>query len=317
VCGYFLFFGVARWSPFSIRYALPLVVAWCAVIAIALSRFPAWVLRVVLIGLVVASLPQLLDNATQPLVPPTVFAGSYLTPYFADRGSSNPPAQEAAAYQTATTVLAQSTCHRAALANWILLEYPMWVALGHDHWPGTLNDSDVHNRSARYGPPNQPCAWLRQVGSRYVTPRNGTVDVQVGDVAVSVDAGDAASIHAVLPSFSSTVAGTRVLPGGGWSLAALGHDPLLGGSGSLYLSSDGARQVQLEFHLVPNVPQPSLAVSGADGRALPTSVDGDVIRVSPDLLRGINRIDLTTSPSAATHSRVLVLTSVTVGPAGA
>ncbi len=58
----------------TVRRQVPTALAsWplSAVIAVALSIFPRWVTRLVLVGLVVSCLPQLLDNAEMPLVPPT------------------------------------------------------------------------------------------------------------------------------------------------------------------------------------------------------------------------------------------------------
>ncbi len=315
--GFALFSGVARWSPFNVRYTLPLLVAFSAVIAVALARFPRWVTRFVLIGLVIACLPQLFHNATQPLLPPNVLTGPYLTPYFAEAGFLTPPAEEASAYQTVTSVLAQSTCRKAALTNWILYEYPLWVALGHEHWSGMLNDFNVHNQSARLEPTYHPCAWISQQGGRYTTPLNGTVTVQVADLAMSIDPGNAVSTHVAVPGFSSTEPGARVLPGGGWALVALGRDPLLGGRGSLYLLSDSAQRIQLQLHLARHVAQPSLVLADPSGRRVPDAVGQNLIRANLDLHRGVNRLDLTVVQYLATRGGVLVLTGVTLGPAGA
>ena len=81
--GYLLFTAVARWSEFNVRTNyLPLLVVWAAIIAIAAAEFPRWVARLLMIGLLVASLPQLLNNGGRPLVPPASSRGSYLEPYF-------------------------------------------------------------------------------------------------------------------------------------------------------------------------------------------------------------------------------------------
>ena len=50
-CGYLLVTGVSKWAPFNVRYQLPFLVAVSAVIAVALSIFPRWVTRLVLVGL--------------------------------------------------------------------------------------------------------------------------------------------------------------------------------------------------------------------------------------------------------------------------
>jgi hypothetical protein len=319
VCGFILFSATARWGLYNVRYTLPLLVAGSAVIALALARFPVWVGRFVLIGLVVACLPQLLDNLDQPLVPRETYAGSYLAPYFAQYSGTPlfPPATEAFAYQTVSSMLAQSTCSRAAIGNWIYIEYPLWVGLQHDRWQGQLNDFDVHNATGSLEPHYTPCAWMTEQGRHYVTPDNGTVNVQLGNLALSIDPSNASAIHQEVPAMASAVPGVRVLPGAGWSLAFFGHDPLLpGGSGSLYLFSTAARHVQLQLHLVPGVAQPSLAVSDPDGRLASTVVGHDVIRSELDLHGGINRIALTTGQSKAVVGRALALSAVAVDPTG-
>jgi hypothetical protein len=312
--GYFLFTGTARWSNFNVRYALPLFVAWCPLIAIGLTRFPRWVGRFVLMALVVACLPQLLDNAARPLVPPRTHFASSLEPYFIDFGTTS-PVEEASAYESITNALAGSTCRQAALGNQVLFEYPLWVGLQFDHWKGTLNDFEVHNPSRRLEPTYRPCAWIRQEGPRYNTPNNGTVNLQFNDLALSIDPSRAQSIHMPIPGFTSAVPGVRVFPGGGWSLVALGHDPLLGGHGSIYLFSPTAQRVQLQLHLVPNAPQPSLTLSEPDLQSISSVVGPDVITAELTLHHGINQIDLVAGPSAATSKLVLVLSGVSIGTA--
>lgn len=213
-CGFVLFTGAARWTFYNVRYMVPLLAAWSALIAIALGHFPRWTARLVMIGLVIACLPELLNNVSQPLIPPTNFAGSYLAPYFEEGTSANPSLEEATAYQQAANVLTQSTCRTASLANWLLFEYPLWVALDHGHWKGTLNDTDVHNHSRLLESHEKPCAWVRQTTKSYVTPRNGTVNEQSANLAVSVDPADAASIRGDSAFLQLGTRGTA-LPRGG------------------------------------------------------------------------------------------------------
>ncbi len=225
-----------------------------------------------LVGLVISCLPQLLDNAEQPLVPPYQYHGSYLAPYFG-QFSQPPGAEQAPAYQTVTTMLAQSTCTQAAIGNWVGLEYPLWVGLQHEHYGGVLNDFNVDNDTQKLEPSYRPSASITQQGKQYVTPNNGTVNVQQSDLALSIDANKAATIQTAIPRFQSTVRGVRVLPGGGWSMARYGTLPFLVSSGSLYLFSNSAQPIQLLLHLVPTVPQSTVPPLRGQ-RAVGTHDDG-------------------------------------------
>ena len=72
-CGFLLLTGIGKWKPYDVRFQLPLFVATSAVIAVALSMFPRLVTRLVLVGLVISCLPELFNNAEQPLVPPYLY----------------------------------------------------------------------------------------------------------------------------------------------------------------------------------------------------------------------------------------------------
>ena len=315
VCGFVFFTGIAKWSNNSVRYQLPVLVALSAVIAVALSIFPRWITRLVLVGLVVSCLPQLLDNTAAPLVPPNQYHGSYLTPYFG-RFSQPPGAEEAPAYQTVTTMLAQSTCRQAAIGNWVHVEYPLWVGLKHEHYRGVLNDFNVPNATRRLEPSYRPCASITQQGNRYVTPNNGTVNVQQSNLALSIDSSKAATIQTALPRFQSLVRGVRVLPGGGWSLARFGTLPLLVANGSLYLFSDSAQPIQLLLQKVSNFPQSTVGLFEANGQSVPTTIRHDTIQADLDLRRGVTRIDLVPEPNGAAHRRLLILSEVTLRSPG-
>jgi hypothetical protein len=314
-CGFVFFTGIAKWSPFAVRYQLPLLVAASVVIAIALSIFHRWVMRLVLVGLVVACLPQLLSNAAERIVPPYSYHGSYLTAYFGPYG--NPPgAEEASAYQTVTTMLAQSTCTKAVMGNWVYLEYPLWVGLQHQHYKGVLNDINVHNATRRFVPTYKPCASITQQGSRHITPSNGLVNVQQSNLALSISPRDAETIRIEPPGFHSTIRGTRVLPGGGWSMDSYGTLPFLYDSGSMYLFSTSAQTIQLQLDLVSTVPQSTLSLS-TDGHSIPTTVRNHTIDADVHLHRGVTRVDTIASPNAKAHERRLIMTEVRVSPAPA
>jgi len=311
--GYLLFFGLYKWNEFGVRLSLPLLVAWSAVIAIALTRFPHWVATLVLIGLTVACFPQLIDNWVTPLVPNSPQNESYLAVYFSDGAIAGYTYQEdASAYQTITSMLAESTCTRTALGNLVFVEYPLWVALGHDKWHGTLNDFNVHNATEKLEPHYEPCATITQEGRRYVTPNNGTVNAQVDFLAVSIKVADAATIHTPIPRFTSSAHGVTVLPGGSWGLAAFGSNPLFGGAGSLYLFSDAEKSVRLQFNLAPGVIQPQLTLSGSNGQKVATKVTRTTISASINLHQGVNRIDLVTHAPTKKKLAVLALLNVSV-----
>lgn len=311
--GFILFSGLKSWSTFNVRFTLPLLVAWSAVIAIALSRFSRWITRLVLLGLVIACYPQLFENATLPLVPPKSFSGSYLTPYFVNYTPLYvSPSEEASSYQKVTTMLGQSTCTRAAIGNWVFVEYPLWVGLQHEHWHGLLNDFDVHNVTSKLEPTYVPCASITQQGSAYVTPNNDTVNVQLTDLALSIEASKATTIHVSIPSFGSGVPDVRILPGGGWALTYLGHDPILVRHGSLYVFSPAAQSVELQLDLASGVLQPLLDLTGPNGLIMPAVIAHNAIHASLSLHRGINRITLAATSRSKNERPTLVLTAVTI-----
>jgi len=314
-CGFLLVTGIDKWSPFTVRFQLPYLVTVSAVIAVALSTFPRWITRLVLVGLVVSSLPQLLDNVEAPIVPPYQFHGSYLTVYFG-HASEPPGAAQAPAYQTITTMLAQSTCKQAAIGNWVYLEYPLWVGLQHEHFNGVLNDFNVTNVSRKLEPSYRPCASITQQGPRYVTPNNGTVNVQQSILALSIDPSNAATIRTGIPRFESNVRGVRVLPGGGWSLNSFGILPILGARGSLYLFSNSAQSVQLQLHLVSAVPQATVRLSEANGLSVPITIRHDTVEANLGLRRGSTRVDIVTEPNSEEHRRLLILNDITLRSAG-
>ena len=291
--GYLIFAGLTRWSSYGIRYELPLLVAWSVIIALATARFPRWVGHLVMTGLVVASLPQLIDNKSRPLYPSDNHQNSYLLSYFEQRFVlPTQSAREAAAYQTITDVVAQSTCTRVALGNWVLFEYPLWVGLHHHHWHGTLDDFGVKNVTRRLSPHYVPCAKVTQQGAHYVTPSNGTVNVKVQNLAASINASNAQSITASIAGFSSRVRGVQVLPGGGWRFTKVGNSPQLLTSGTLYLFASRGRTVQLGLRWFSRKLTASLKFLGSPGQNVATTSNNGTMTVRLDLHSGVNRFDL-------------------------
>ncbi len=313
--GYLLFTGTAKWGFWDLRYDLVLLVPWSALIAVALSRTTVWVSRVVLVVLVVTCLPQLLDSSTRPLVPSatfdTTYRLSYLEPYFINCCGLF----QGTVYAEVTEALSESGCHQAGLANLVEFEYPLWAGLRHDHWTGSLDSVGVTNQTRSLEPGGRRCAWISHQGSSYVTPDNGTVNLQSGDLALSVEASKASTIRTAIPRFASSAAGVRVFAGGGWSLTGLGQDPLLVGHGSLYVTSATARRARLVLRLPPHVPQPTVTMTRRGGAAVPSTAGPRAIQATLHLRPGVNRIDLALRPSVQTRRLILVLESVSVGGA--
>ena len=260
IIGYLLFAFVDKWGLYDARYGLPLLVTWSALIALALSRFPRFVCWIVAVALVLACLPQLVNSQSRPLETPASYDSSYLEPYFVS--CCTDPQTLAVAYETITADLAESSCNHAAIANWILYEYPLWTGLSHNSWKGTLYDTDVKNATKRFEPTEPPCATLTQQGPHYRTPDNGTVNLQLSDLALSIDADKATTMHTAAPRFTSSLPGVMVWPGGGWLLTAFGGLPVLVGNGSVYIASQTDRSVQLEIRLPANARQPTPTVIG-------------------------------------------------------
>ena len=307
--GFVLFTGTARWSVFQVRYQLPVVVAGCALIAVALGRFHPWVGRIILAALVVACLPQLLDNSERPVLHPEYHFSSYLQPYFLDGTLKDYQVATAADYESATQSLVQSSCPRVGLANWVLVEYPIWAGLRHEHWHGTLDDVDVDNQSSTFESPHfHPCAWIRQESPGYVGSDGGTVDLQFGQLAVEMDAGRASSVRVRVPGFTSQESGVTILPGGGWALADR-HAPRLAGSGSLYLNARTGQQVQLRLPEAHAAHTPVVVRWGGTTTTVSPDRSGTVV-ITADLTPGPNRFHLSTpgpagGPLAFTAVRVV------------
>jgi hypothetical protein len=312
--GYVLFTGLYWWNPFGVRLVLPLLVAWSAIIAIALARFPKWVGRLVLAGLLVACVPQLVDNADAPLIPENIPKEPYLTPYFFDGYPETARPGQALAYESITAMLAESTCRQASIGNWVLVEYPLWVGLAHNHWDGALNDFDVHNVTTRLEPTYRPCAVITQQGRGYATADDDTVNAQFDDLALSVNVSNAATIRTSVPGFNSLVRNVRVYPGGGWGLAAFPGHPLFGGNGTLYVFSETVQSVRLQFHLTAGVSQPTLTVTDHGSQQVPTTLSKGVMTVDLVLSKGANRVGLSTHVSTGNKLAILGLSGVNVTP---
>jgi hypothetical protein len=302
--GYLLFTMTARWSAFNVRYQLPLLAAWCPLIAIVLDRLWRVIGIVVLAGLVVASLPALLDNFRRSLLHPQYHFTSTLQPYFLDAGKlgrAGGHGVRSVEYGAVTQAIAQSGCQRVGLANWILVEYPIWAGLRLADWHGTIEQVGVTNESARYEVVGfNPCAVIRQETPTYVAPDDGRAHLQFGKLALAIDGRDARHVRVRQPRFSSAVPGVSLLPGGGWSLARSNATVRLVHGGSLVLSSAAPRRVRLRLVAAPGADPSTLRVEGPGvGAATDT---GSVRTVDVAVPRGQVRVRLhvTAGPGDAT-----------------
>ncbi len=160
--GYIAFTSLNRWSPFGARYQIPLLALWCAVIALGLDKLPKVVGRVVVVLLLVAAARPLLDNSARSLLDPRYPFDGYLEAYYA--GGARYSGPDLDDYDTVAERLADSDCHRLGIASWVVIEYPLWIALEHHGWEGRIDHVDVQNDSADLAPSRpEPCARLRQM----------------------------------------------------------------------------------------------------------------------------------------------------------
>jgi hypothetical protein len=317
-CGYLFFTATVKWGAFNVRYQLPLVVAWCPLIATLLRRVGLVAGRLVLVALLVACTPQLLDNEVRSLLHPTYNFSSALAPYFHPKALGGDP-RAAGEYESLSASIAQSSCRRVGLATLVFLEYPLWVGVHDDGWTGTIEDVDVMNQSQQVEVHNyRPCAWIRQEGSTYVAPNDGTVDLQFGSLALSVEAPQAGSITTRIPGFASEVPGVRVLPGGGWSLEGSGGLSVMQ-TGSLYLYAGSSQRVDLVMRLATATAQPTVSVQDAAGAQIPVTPAAGLIEVTVQLRAGVTALRVSNAAGSGAINAGLEISSVTAvasaGPA--
>jgi hypothetical protein len=245
--GFLLFAGSARWNVFAVRYEIPQFVAWSPVIAIALTSLPKMIVRAVLCFLLIACTPQLFQNLEEPFIHHD-YAATSLVPYFLDTTVQQYARVSADQYVATSDAMADTSCRRLAFANWIFAEYPMWVGLKDAGWQGEIQNVNVENVTRRYEDPTfDPCASLRQETGQYAALDTSKVQLQFGPFALSVDPDAVGSLRSHSVHFSSSVAGLRVLPGGGWSLAPQSGEPTLVRPGSVFLFNRVRQAVSLQI----------------------------------------------------------------------
>jgi hypothetical protein len=283
--GYLLFTATSRWSIYVVRYEIPLLVVWSAVIAIGLGRLHPWVGRVVVALLVVAALPQLLNNATRSIVHPTYDSSPYLSQYLVGPDGTIPP--DVYDVESLTGTIATSSCQKAALGNWVLYEYPIWAALKHAGWPGVIEDLGVRNQTTSLMPRNYvPCAVIQQEAAGYEGPRDGMVQLQFGQYTLAIAPSDLGFRTPAYPGFAGLSPGLMAFPGGGWVRDA--GDSVLMKSGSIYIMSQERRTVRLTMRYRGST-APTLRRSGSR-QSLPATVANSSITVTLPLTTGSNLI---------------------------
>ena len=190
--GYILFTATARWSPYGVRYQIPLLVIWCSLIALLLARMRRWIGLAVVLSATVLTLPMLLYNNSRPIAHPMWSRGTGIFRYYQPWvNSESPSLADIAAGQTAIAkYLAGTSCRTLGEANWIMFEYPLWVALADAHWNGRIVDVDVADRSSILQDRSvRPCALIRQVPSGFISNDKGMVTVPfAGGFELSIDA---------------------------------------------------------------------------------------------------------------------------------
>jgi hypothetical protein len=186
--GFIVFVAATRWSLYVPRYHLPLLVLWAPVIAVALAGLHRFVLRGAVVLLVLAGVPQLVDNVARPLFdgPDT---STDLSPYFAPRPEGEGvPFVPAADYERLRDLLVATGCDHVGIGNWVVFEYPLWVALDEAGWTGRIEHVDVDNPTAGLATDGvEPCATVRQqLWFPPLEPLAGQGDLAVGGLVLSL-----------------------------------------------------------------------------------------------------------------------------------
>ncbi|HEY6471812.1 MAG TPA: Ig-like domain-containing protein [Acidimicrobiales bacterium] len=308
--GYLLLAGVARWQIFEVRFFIPLFVVWSPLVAVILARWSPWLLRVALVVLAVASLPQLLDNSERPLMR-SAYGDNPLAPYFLDSTDRNYILGTAKNTGRLAEILEESSCRRLGIGNFVVIEYPVWVGLHDDHWNGEIQDVDVPNVTARYEDPRfHACAVLTAPTGDYVASEPGRIQLSFGpqlDLSVSPDA--MRTVHTEVPGFSSIVPGVHVFPGRGWIYGVGASPDAVLKDGSIYLDASHATTVTVKFADGSGHPVPSVTVSPGAGSSPATVSDAAGEAVVP-LSAGMTEVKLAAAGSSE-------ITAVSVGAAPA
>ncbi len=262
--GFLVLAGISRWQIFGVRIFLPLFVAWSPLIALALARISTWLLRVALVVLVVASLPQLFDNAERPVMRNS-YGPNPLAPYFLDSTDRAYVLRTAVDFERFSKDVAQSSCRRLGIGNFVVDEYPVWVGLQDDGWNGQIQDVGVQNVTSRYESRDfHPCAVVTDPTS---PPYSGSVSrwVQVGfgpQLSLAISPETIRHVDIPVAGFASQVPGVHVEPGSGWTLAGSGTATTRG-TGTVYLFSATPETVALRMMGSHGTPEAGVQVESA------------------------------------------------------
>ncbi len=313
--GFLLLAAVARFQIFAVRFYIPLFVAWSPLIALALGRCSKWLLRVAMVVLAVACLPQLLDNVEQPLM--KVSYGSHpLAAYLVDHPNPNFVRRTAGDLESLTSVLAQSTCRRIGIGSFLVFEYPVWVGLHNDGWRGQMEDVDVTNATKRYEDPRfRPCAVVTQPATAsWVGTEPGMVHLAFGPtLALSIEPSALRTVRVDVPGFVSTAPEVHVYPGTGWTYG--NRSTTLHDRGTVYVSSPQAQGLALRVVGPGGRPLADVIVHSAAGptpldRTGTTGLTDATGTASIAVERGLTPV-IVTPPVAAGQSTPI--TGVTIG----
>jgi 4-amino-4-deoxy-L-arabinose transferase-like glycosyltransferase len=242
---FLIFTAVTRWTPYGVRYQIPVLVAWCPLIALVIARANRAVGAVLVVGLLALATPMLLNSYDRSLVHPAWNKGTGIEPYFHpwDNGADIPAI--AAGEQAVANVIAGTPCTSVGLANWVFYEYPIWIALRNGGWRGRIDHVMVEDASKVLANPDLgPCALIRQVDAEYVTRDGEMVSWRFGPMTVSMLPGLVNDKTPDQAGFHSDVAGVRVLPGFNWRLAD--NALAIKDFARIHLFSDAERTVRVQ-----------------------------------------------------------------------
>jgi hypothetical protein len=163
VAGLVLMAGLLRWQMYATRFQIAPLLIFAALAGLLVARWGRAPRTALLALVVLASLPMAFANTGRPLVgdDPTIHGEpfAYLNPYVLP-GAAGPSTN---AYDSVARTLGFSDCHALGLGNRIQFEYPLWVALDHFDWEGTIASVEVTNDTVAAADPDfVPCAVLTE-----------------------------------------------------------------------------------------------------------------------------------------------------------
>ena len=308
--GYVAFSALARWNVYVVRYYVPLFVLWCPLIAVAIGRLHRIVAFGVAFAVVIACLPQLLNNQTRSLLHPRFPFPSRLDAYYAGF-DAHTASTLAAAYRGAAEMIARSSCRNVGIANWILYEYPLWPALHDAGWRGTLDDVDVTNQSRRLEKSSfHPCALVREEDGPYVATDAGMVAFRFLDLALSIEAASVDYASVASPGFSTDSRSVFALPGTGWGFGASSAPLALSGTAELNVFATRSAAVRIRLQLADGAAARKVTSPGAS-----ISTRAGVVQLELSVPAGRSVVQIDSPGNRQPGNRQLGVDAVTIlGP---